>query len=251
MDGKTNPQTDPQTKPDEEEEKKKRNAGPTPNYPEPKGELIFTDPPKAPPAESPPPEDDLGIVLVMCLPKPGTKPRRYATVPKQGQRNRHHAKRAEPKSYDELLMMLAVAEALRQAAMVLGVELDRRGLNRHDASRPPSEGLSEHHKWCAAKGATHFNLHQAVESIFKPMLALERTHVPRAHNLSALFGLLSPRTKADFRAIYNDTVVPHRESFETVCTTDGRIPQTRARCRGQRRQSPQRCGISWTSSTTW
>jgi len=124
-------------------------------------------------------------------------------------------------------MMLAMAEAFRQAFVVLGVELDRRKLNRRDASRPPNGGLSEHHKWCSAKGVAHFNLHQAVESVFKLMLALERARIPKGqhgHNLCTLFGRLSPQTKTDFKAIYKDTVRSQGESFEAVLYHRGRNP---------------------------
>ena len=127
---------------------------------------------------------------------------------KPKQPKRHRATRAPAKGIDELTMMLAVAAEFREAVVVLEGALGARGLNWRDASPPANGGLSEHHMWAGAKAVAHFNLHQAIESIFKLMLALERTRVPSHHNLSDLFAKLSPQTKRGFNAIYDNVVKP-------------------------------------------
>jgi len=121
-------------------------------------------------------------------------------------------------------MMLGMAAEFRRAVIVLEQTLAARGLNWRDASRPASGGLSDHHSWAAAKAVAHFNLHQAIESIFKLMLALERTKIPPHHNLSELFGKLSPQTKSDFNAIYDSVVKPQAESFGTFVYRRGEAP---------------------------
>lgn len=144
--------------------------------------------------------------------------------PKRNQPKKRRPKRAPAKGIDELTMMLGVVAEFRQAVIVLEQALAARGLDCFDVSRNPNGGLSQHHSWAAAKAVAHFNLHQAIESIFKLMLALERTKIPPRHNLSELFGNLSPQTKRDFNAIYENAVKTRGEWFDVFVYRRGKAP---------------------------
>ena len=120
------------------------------------------------------------------------------------------------KTYQEMLMMYDTACAFSDAARIIEADISKSHLYARGGTRRQME------TWMAHKTASHFNLHQCLESYIKCVRALERTSIPSIHPLAKLYDGISPRSQAAFEDAYQRTVFATDEHGVVLCFSQSR-----------------------------